>query len=241
MAHLPTKADAERFWRYVTKRADGCWLWLGAKNPQAQGVFRFAQRNMPAHHFAMLLHGLHVERGQRVSWRCPTAGCVNPAHSYVRTPKTVLLERRTVTASECWEWPGHKILNGYGITTFGDKPQLVHRLSFSVFLGDVPAGMCVLHRCDNRLCYNPAHLFLGSKTDNNADRHAKERTAHGELIARTKRGERNAMSKLSAHDIMEIRRRISSQGASQKAVAHDYRVSPSHISNIVRRKVWTHI
>lgn len=51
-----------------------------------------------------------------------------------------------------------------------------HRAAFIVFNGQIPKGMCVLHRCDNRPCINPQHLFIGTQLDNVADMISKGRS-----------------------------------------------------------------
>lgn len=77
----------------------------------------------------------------------------------------------------CWLWKQAPIANGYGRTTVGYRRVLAHRLAWELTHGAIPDGLCVLHRCDVRLCVNPAHLFLGI-ADNNADRDAKGRGAN---------------------------------------------------------------
>ena len=83
------------------------------------------------------------------------------------------------TARGCLLWPLAKIQNnGYGQFTFRDtKTHTVtaHRMSYTVFNGTIPDGLLVLHKCDERICVNPAHLFLGTQKDNIQDMHAKGR------------------------------------------------------------------
>lgn len=76
----------------------------------------------------------------------------------------------------CWIWLGSSGNSGYGKTRFGSSMDYsAHRLSFVAHNGPIPDGMCVLHKCDNRLCVSPSHLFLGTKSDNSKDMVAKGR------------------------------------------------------------------
>lgn len=79
-------------------------------------------------------------------------------------------------ASGCWEWRGSQYANnGYGQIRYKYQAVLVHRFSWSMLRGEIPEGLCVLHRCDNRPCVNPEHLFLGTYLDNARDMSQKGR------------------------------------------------------------------
>lgn len=86
---------------------------------------------------------------------------------------------RRVGPSSCWEWTAHCDRRGYGeIGSSGNrgKPHLrAHRVSWEIHNGPIPDGLFVLHRCDNRKCVNPHHLFLGTAKDNTQDMLAKGR------------------------------------------------------------------
>lgn len=80
----------------------------------------------------------------------------------------------------CWEWIGAKSgPMGYGLVEKRNRQirwsQIAHRYSWFLHFGEPPSGTCVLHRCDNPLCVNPSHLFLGSKKDNSQDMLRKNR------------------------------------------------------------------
>jgi hypothetical protein len=70
---------------------------------------------------------------------------------------------------ECWEWTGHKMSSGYGQVNFNKKGWLTHRLFWTIFNGEIPNGLWVLHHCDNPSCVRPSHLFLGTNSDNQQD------------------------------------------------------------------------
>ena len=95
--------------------------------------------------------------------------------------------KRSIAIDEkgCWNWQLGKDRVGYGRLKIqlGSRDAFrfssVHRYSYEVFVGEIPAGMNVLHRCDNRACCNPDHLFIGSQKDNMRDMHAKGRGPKG--------------------------------------------------------------
>ncbi len=77
--------------------------------------------------------------------------------------------------SDCWLWMGSKRKSGYGHFRYMGRLQSAHRVAWQLAFGPIPAGMNVLHRCDNPSCVRPDHLFLGTQADNMADKMAKKR------------------------------------------------------------------
>ena len=95
-----------------------------------------------------------------------------------RTSMELRLSRRSKTLPNgCVIWTGVLNNKGYGVLKIGAEKRInAHRASWILHNGDIPSDMCVLHKCDNRACFNVDHLFLGTKGDNNKDRHMKGRS-----------------------------------------------------------------
>lgn len=144
-----------------------------------------------------------------------------------------------VTESGCWEFSGMKS-DGYGVIHFRRLNMKAHRVAWILSHGDL-GDLWVLHRCDNRPCCNPSHLFIGDCADNNRDRHAKGRsrslfsTGH-----KVNQGSRCGKAKLSESDIPVIRDLIRT-GASQRVIADLYGVHNSQISRIKSGRFWSHV
>lgn len=131
----------------------------------------------------------------------------------------------------CIEWVAAVSRDGYGVFhTDGNRTRSAHRVAFEMHKGAIPSGMFVCHRCDNPICVNPDHLFLGTHAENMRDRNAKRRQA-GAI------GETNGRAKLSAQDILSIK----GERGPQEQLAQKYGVSSSHISRIRRGETWRHL
>ena len=138
--------------------------------------------------------------------------------------------------NECWEWQGPTAGKGYGFFCSNGKSEYAHRYSYSLRNGPIPSnigyhGNCVCHTCDNPICVNPNHLFLGSNLDNVKDRDSK---------GKNPAGERNGQAKLKEKEVLEIRK-LSEQGKTQQYIADIFGVTQSNVECIVNRKSWKNI
>lgn len=136
----------------------------------------------------------------------------------------------------CWLWTGAINSDGYG----SYRKQKAHRTAFAQANGSIPEGMCVCHRCDNRRCVNPAHLFLGTVADNNRDRAQKGRSkgtfrADASHPARRRSGARHWCAKLSDDDVEKIRD-LHARGMAQIDIAPLFSIHSATVSRIVRRE-----
>lgn len=92
-----------------------------------------------------------------------------------------------VPESGCWLWLAATSPTGYGLTGLRAGPALAHRAAYEAYVGPIPAGRVVCHRCDTPSCVNPAHLFSGTQMDNIRDCASKGRMA-GQQLTRCKYG-----------------------------------------------------
>lgn len=132
-----------------------------------------------------------------------------------------------VEQTGCWEWTGAIDHYGYGSMGIGprkaNKVWKAHRLSLVLSGIEVPDELHVCHRCDNRKCVNPDHLFLGTNTDN--------------MLDAVEKGSRSKYRPLSDDEVSQIRHEYikGSRTAGLKSLAKKYGSSISHIHNIVNR------
>jgi HNH endonuclease len=133
-------------------------------------------------------------------------------------------------ATGCWEWQRYRKPSGYGtLSVNGESWIHAHRASYEAFVGPIGEGLWVLHRCDNRSCVNPSHLFLGSSQDNVDDRNRK---------ARQPRGDEVGTSVLTWDKVREIRARFAAGGCSYKGLGDEYGVNGTTIKNVVFGVHW---
>lgn len=93
----------------------------------------------------------------------------------MRNKESDIWKNYKITSSGCWEWQKYIGLNGYGQISINNKKISVHRLSYKLHFGHLPDDMHVCHKCDNRKCINPNHLWLGKDLDNLRDMWKKGR------------------------------------------------------------------
>lgn len=141
-----------------------------------------------------------------------------------------------IPESTCWHWCGAKNSDGYGSFQVEGKTQGAHRVSYQLYIGEIPCGLCVCHSCDTRGCVNPAHMFLGSHRDNMRDMTAKNRKCYKFVT-----GSNNHLSNLTEADIATIRNKHKSGAYYYKDLAEEFGVSLSSIAKIVTRKTWRHL
>jgi len=125
----------------------------------------------------------------------------------------------------CWFWTASTSKSGYGQLGSGGRPHTMlkaHRVSWELANGPIRDGLWVLHQCDNPICVNPDHLFLGTNLDNIADMNRKKRN----LFQRN-----NPSLKLSDGQVKEIRDRRSN-GERLRSIAKDFGVTEGTVSRI---------
>ena len=147
--------------------------------------------------------------------------------------------------SGCWLWTGAVNANGYANFALRHGSTLpAHRFAYAVEIGLIPNGLIVRHKCDVRVCVNPAHLVVGTQADNIADMFERNRAPVGERhYSRTKpwivrAGTRHHAAKLTDANVAEIRAQRAA-GVSGRRLAQEFGVSPQQVSKIVRGQRWS--
>ena len=128
----------------------------------------------------------------------------------------------------CWEWTAAKHPKGYGSFSLGGRVMGAHRVAYQLYVGEIPEGLWVCHRCDNPSCVNPSHLFLGTNADNTHDRDNKGRGSYGE---------ERPNAKLTNNKVNEIRARWL-DGEPMSKLGREFGVARQTISMIVHNRKW---
>ncbi|HBD19285.1 MAG TPA: hypothetical protein DC063_03785 [Arenimonas sp.] len=133
-------------------------------------------------------------------------------------------------ATGCWEWARCLDTGGYGNAWFRGTNWRAHRVSWFLFRGSLPVDDLVLHKCDNRSCVNPEHLFLGDHSVNMADMRTKERCV-----------EQHHNCRLTREDVLEIIRLAQGGGMTQAAIGSRFGIGDATVNNILRGRRWLHV
>lgn len=141
--------------------------------------------------------------------------------------------------SGCWFSSYALERSGYARVNINGRMTLLHRWMWEFVNGPIPPGgdhyvsMCVCHRCDNRACVNPDHLFLGTHADNMADKKSKGRCSN-------LRGDDHPMASLKEVDVLVLRT-MYDDGVRREDIARCTGISLSCVKDVIYRRSWRHI
>lgn len=121
-----------------------------------------------------------------------------PDHSPIT--KEFILERIKISDNGCWEWQAALNKPGYAVVWHNKKLHLGHRVAYELWIGQIPDGLFVCHKCDNPRCMNPDHLFIGNDKMNQDDSVKKGRHRHCVFYA-----ENNPTAKFTNNEVRWLR------------------------------------
>lgn len=216
--------DEENFKKNLVISSNGCWRLSGIElnSDGRYHSYRFLYKKVRPQQIAWRLVNGSFPIGELWN-KCGDHGCINPSHhleiknDYDRYISKISMNEIT----GCWEWSGYISPDGYGNMKMGNKIIRSHRFSYQHYVGVIPDGVDVLHRCDNRKCSNPSHLFLGNDMDNSLDREIKGRLLH----------------KLTPDQVREIRVAYIPT-VNTIELCEKYDISRKHLYSIVNKKSW---
>jgi hypothetical protein len=243
---------ADRFWRKVDKKDDGCWLWKATVGHRGYGVIGVNGKAMKAHRVAYIMGYSEIPDGMVVMHTCDTPNCVRPGHLKLGsrddnakdrakkgrglTAKGQPLEQRfwknIEKTDECWLWKGAlRGRVGHGVITVGQRIRAAHRVSYEMNVGPIPDGMVVRHLCNTPNCVRPDHLAVGTRAENSADRMKSKRQAVGLD---------SGHAKITEDQVIEMRC-LYREGVSVTDLAERYGLDVVAIYLAITGKNWAHV
>lgn len=132
----------------------------------------------------------------------------------------------------CWEWKAGKFSNGYGQFFDGKNKICAHRFAYIDTFGPIKNNLLVCHKCDNRSCVNPNHMFLGTQKENLADMQAKDRKINADTS-----GIKNGRAIIGEHEVL-LMRELYACDLPITTIARLFKVSETQTARIVKRQSW---
>ena len=173
MPGIKRKFIEDRFAEYLVKAGDDeCWGWIGPVTNKGHPTLGRGGKGAGQVSARILAYRIAcgTEPNREVLTTCDSRCCLNPRHLVLAggdKSKATLRERfeaRVAKAGpdECWLWKLRPSAAGYGVLSMGrgNNPLLAHRVAWQFAHSPIPEGLFVKQRCGNRLCCNPAHLYL---------------------------------------------------------------------------------
>jgi hypothetical protein len=133
--------------------------------------------------------------------------------------------KRVGIGDECWEWLGPVTHTGYAMIrlSWENADQLLHRVVYAMLVGDIADGMNICHRCDNRRCVRPAHLFLGTQSEN--------------VIDAMQKGRHSKLKPSQVHEARSLYR----EGVKISTIAERLGVKYGTMSDLISGRTWAHL
>ena len=132
----------------------------------------------------------------------------------------------------CWIWNGPRDPSRtYGTIQLKSGRIRTHRLAYFLSFGPVPDGLFVCHKCDNRLCCNPAHLYAGTHEQNMKDMRSR-------MSYRPLSGESHPNNRITFQDVLDIKKAYYFEGVNPSSLSKKYKVTGDHIRNVLRGRFW---
>lgn len=144
--------------------------------------------------------------------------------------KDMFLER-VIIQEGCWGWNGHITDKGYARFKCEGKQIFGHIISWQIYIGEIPFKHFICHKCDNPICCNPNHLFVGLPADNSKDMKNKNRSP---------KGSKHLHAVLKEEDVKIIKKRLQNKETSYR-ISKDYSVNMSTIYSIQYGNTWSHV